>query len=475
MKPSVSANKVRDGGRHRVRINIHSLAFKWIATLIATSLVGVIAVAVLGSRATVTEYARFRVDQARETFLANAANYFRERGSWDGFQIWLIGSQLPPNIPSPDFIPPDLFTLIDARGNVIMGQGGGQNHLIPSPVVLPLEPNGVPVLVDSVRVGTVFVSMPPPELDPIELRFIDRANQAFLFSGLGAVAFALIVGAIFSRQILRPLNVLTRAIEAMKGGDLNQTVPIRARDEVGMLAAAFNQMSRELNRAIHLRRRMTADIAHDLRTPLMVISGYLEALQDGTLPPTANRFTVMTQEVNQLKRLIEDLRTLSLADAGELRLNRTEAAIAPLLIQIQQAFAPTAPDLHLIVRADPELPPLCIDRERMVQVLGNLMSNAIRHTPANGSITLSAKRNDATTRIEVHDTGVGIPAGDLENIFERSYRVEAAREQIEGESGLGLAIARSIIEAHGGTIRAVSQVGAGTTIVIDLPDWTTNK
>jgi signal transduction histidine kinase len=294
---------------------------------------------------------------------------------------------------------------------------------------------------------------------------------SLLAGTLGASLIALLIGILLSKHFLSPLAELTKAISAMKQGNLSQQVPVRTHDELGKLARAFNQMSAELHRSNQLRKQMTADIAHDLRTPLMVISGYLEALQDGTLQPTAERFDLMNQEAIVLKRLIDDLRTLSLADAGELKLVRLPVQPRELLEQVQQSFEPIAVEqqVKLCVEADDRLPAIQIDRERMVQVLENLVSNALRYTPADGLITLRANQQQDSVRLVVTDTGDGIPQDQLQNIFERFYRIEESRTQNNGESGLGLAIAKSIIEAHHGTIAAVSQVGAGTSIMINLP------
>jgi signal transduction histidine kinase len=282
---------------------------------------------------------------------------------------------------------------------------------------------------------------------------------------------ALLIGIVLSRQFLRPLSELQKAISAMRQGNLNQQVQVRTQDEIGELAAAFNQMSAKIHHANQLRQQMTADIAHDLRTPLLVIAGYLEALVDGTLKPTPARFKAMQDEATLLKRLVEDLRTLSLADAGELRLILQAIAPSELLEQVKQSFEPIAEQqqISLSVQTDAGLSDLSIDRERMVQVLANLVTNALRYTPEGGVITLLARKHQSGVQLVVTDTGAGIAEDKLPNIFERFYRVEESRTQSEGESGLGLAIAKSIVEAHGGSITTTSRLGEGTSMVITLP------
>jgi signal transduction histidine kinase len=259
----------------------------------------------------------------------------------------------------------------------------------------------------------------------------------------------------------------------MAQGDLGQQVAVRSQDELGDLANAFNQMSHDLAQATEARRQMTADVAHDLRTPLTVLMGYTEPLQEGKLKGTPELYAVMHDEVLHLKHLIEDLRTLSLADAGELRLYRRPVDTKALLERTGLAFMALAEQkgVRLHVEAADNLPLLNVDVERTTQLLKNLVSNALRHTPAGGEIVLSAEFDAAAHRIHlaVQDTGVGIAPDALPHIFDRFYRADKSRERTEGESGLGLAIAKSIVRAHGGTIKAESAPEEGTTFTISLP------
>jgi signal transduction histidine kinase len=232
-------------------------------------------------------------------------------------------------------------------------------------------------------------------------------------------------------------------------------------------------MSADLSHADEVQRQMTADIAHELRSPLTVITGYLEGLRDGVIKPSPARFAALYDEAQQLTRLVEDLRTLSLADAGRLSLARQRIAAAALLARVVAALAHRAAQAGIelqICPGDAGTPDVDVDPERILQVLANLVSNALRHTPAGGAITLSATRHDASVLIQVADTGQGIPADVLPHVFERFYRGEASRSQQGEESGLGLAIARSIVEIHGGTIAAASAgPGQGASFTVRLP------
>jgi len=438
---------------------MRSLTFKWIATLLITSLVGVVLVGLFAYRTTISGYDQLRVEQSRTNFINQVTTYYQEHQNWNGIEEY-FRSNHPSN-------GPQLFALADNQGVIV--SGFGPFHMSEQMTAQQIE-QGTAVTVDGERVGTALLAMPPPNLDPREQSYINNTNQALLIGAIGAAALGLLIGILLSRQFLHPLTELTSAIRAMKQGDLNQQVQVRTRDELGDLATTFNQMSAEIHRVNQQRRQMTADIAHDLRTPLMVISGYLEALRDGTLPPTPERFDAMNVETLQLKRLVEDLRTLSLADAGELKLVYQTVQPGELLAQVKQSFEPLADEHKVALNVDVQqgLPNLRIDPERMVQVIANLVTNALRYTPVGGTVTLQARQNKDSIQLAVKDTGTGIPADKLPNIFERFYRIEESRQQNEGESGLGLAIAKSIVEAHHGTIAAESTVGVGTSVIITL-------
>ncbi|MEO8611482.1 MAG: ATP-binding protein [Chloroflexota bacterium] len=443
---------------------MRSLTVRWILTLLVTSLVGVFLVGLFAYRTTITQFDRLRLEQAQSAFVENVTAYYQTNQSWEGIQDWLLEKQSAFRTP---YKTPQLFALADTNGKVVAGFGPFQNdQLIPADELQ----TGVSVLLDGQQIGTAILAVPPPDLDPRERGYISNTNQALLFGAVGAVSLALFLGIVLSRHFLRPLSELTSAITAMRQGDLNQQVQVRTRDELGTLAQTFNEMSAQIHHANQLRQQMTADIAHDLRTPLMVISGYLEALRDGTFEPTPERFDAMNRETTLLKRLVEDLRTLSLADAGELKLLRQSVQPQELLQQVKQAFEPIADEQHvaLHVQTDSNLPELYVDRERMIQVLANLVSNALHYTSAGGSVTLSARQDQGKVQLAVKDTGSGIPEDKLPNIFERFYRIEESRSQNQGETGLGLAIAKSIVEAHQGTISAESQLGNGTAMTITL-------
>jgi two-component system sensor histidine kinase BaeS len=281
-----------------------------------------------------------------------------------------------------------------------------------------------------------------------------------------------------ARTLTRPLRELTAATSAMAAGNLNQRVTVRSKDEIGRLAASFNQMSSDLARASQTRKQMTADLAHDLRTPLTILRGYAEGLKEGRLQGTPTLYGIMHGEIEHLQRLVEDLRVLSLADAGELSLNRRSVDPAALLercglAHFQQAVEAASPwSVRLRVDAAPDLPSILVDTDRMAQVLNNLVTNALKHTSA-GEVALSASAQGGRVLLSVRDSGEGIAPEHLPYVFDRFYRADSSRQRAESQeavsSGLGLAIAKAIVEAHGGSMSVESTVGVGSTFTVSLP------
>lgn len=282
----------------------------------------------------------------------------------------------------------------------------------------------------------------------------------------------LFVGSLQARRIVAPVRALADAARRVAGGEFAQ-MPVTSRDELGEMAVAFNTMAAELKRQHTLRRRAMADIAHELRTPLTVLQIDLESIEDGLTEPTAEVVARLQGEVALLNRLVEDLRMLSLAEAGELHLEVRPVAVGPLVQSVLERVRGAAQEkgVGLTGEIGERLPPVAGDALRLSQVLFNLLSNAVRHTPPGGQIVVAAHQVDGRqVRISVQDTGEGIPAGDLPHVFERFYRADSARSRdTGGGSGLGLAIARSLVEAHGGRIWAESVEGAGSTFALVLP------
>lgn len=295
----------------------------------------------------------------------------------------------------------------------------------------------------------------------------------------GAVSAVLVLAgvllglaAFFSRRISAPISRLTIAARTMAAGDLNVRVAGNRVREINDLAEAFNSMAGAISAADGQRRQLTADVAHELRTPLSIIKGRLEGIQDGVYPATPEQITLLLNETALLERMIEDLRILAQADAGQLSLYIEQVQPAGLLQAVARSFAIDAQlaGVAIQVEAPEDLPELAIDPQRISQVLGNLVSNALRHTPQGGTVTLRAwtePADGATINISVGDTGVGIAPENLLYIFDRFWKADKARSR-SGGAGLGLAISRRIVEAHGGRIWAESVPKQGATVTFAL-------
>jgi len=292
-----------------------------------------------------------------------------------------------------------------------------------------------------------------------------------LIAVLVIMGLSLMVGLVLSRGISRPLVELAKATQAVAAGDLSTRVPTHSPGEIGELAAAFNQMTQDLAQADKLRRNLTADVAHELRTPISVVRGKVEGILDGVYPATSEHLEPVLEEIKLLTQLVEDLGMLALAEAGQLALERQATNLGDLLQDAQVNFSPQAADRGVTLTLDlpTELPKVMVDRRRIAQVLGNLLTNALRHTPGGGYVTLSAAASERMVKVTVADTGKGIPSEDLPYIFERFWRGDKSRSRAAGGTGLGLAIAKQLVEVHGGTISVESTPGQGSTFWFTLP------
>ncbi len=444
---------------------MRSLSVKLTLAFLIVSLAGVLLVASFVWFSTGSQFDQFLVDRAEAEFVSFAENYYAVNGTWNGIaQSWQEGRAIHAR---DNGGPPPVLALADGNNQIVMT--GGRYRL--GDVVSGRDINqGIAITINNQRVGTVIHTGSPPVRDALEQQFLVKTNWALVYAALGAAMIAVGLGALLARTITKPVRELTTAAHAMAKGQLKQRVVVRSQDELGELTSTFNQMSADLERANALRRQMTADIAHDLRTPLTVISGYLEALRDGKLRPTPERFDTLYGEARMLQRLVDDLRTLSLADAGELAIQRQRAQPVELLQSVATAFEHQAAqrNIRLIVDIAAEVAAIAVDSERITQVLGNLVSNALRYTPDNGEIRLAARSQQGQVFLSVQDNGAGILPDILPHVFDRFYRGDESRQG--DESGLGLAIAKAIVELHGGKISAASAgAGKGATFTIQLP------
>ena len=445
---------------------MRSISFKMILAFLGTGLISIILLALLARWNTRSEFIRFVSDQYELDLAAGLSEHFQTHGSWDGVETFFLPADNNPTVDRQAHTPP--FILTDTYGLILVTNGHYEAGKIMSAEELE---TGTPIEVDGKTVG-LLVPMPLPfEGNPREDEFIQRTNQTLLYGAGGAALVALLLGIFLSRTISRPIRELTRATHAIAQGDLQQTVNVHSQDELGELATAFNKMSAELSRSINARKQMTADIAHELRTPLSLILGHAEAVHDGVLQPTHENFEIIRDEATRLEHLVDDLRTLSLADAGELSIQPQTISPARLLEEVATLYRFQTRTKDLTLDLDISAPPADIEADpvRLTQVLTNILDNAVRHTPAGGHITLATRATQDGVELLVRDTGPGLSPENLERIFDRFYRADQSRNRDQGGSGLGMAIARSIILAHGGQIRVESEPGKGLTVIITLP------
>lgn len=388
------------------------------------------------------------------------SQYYHLQRSWEGIQPFveqwgnLYGWQI---------------ILTDKQGEVVADSEGellGEQYHPDSPgrVIFPPWAEGA--------IGTLYINRGAPGVDISSLAILyNSVGRFFLWGGLVAVAIALLLTFFLSRRILAPVKALTSAAKRLGRGDFSQRVKVKDKSELGELAQSFNTMASDLERAEKLRQNMVADVAHELRTPLSNLRGYLEALHDGVIKPDAKTIRSLGEEAALLSRLVDDLQELSLAEAGKLKLNCQTEDIAALINQTVKAGQGQAAAKGVSVTVDlpGKLPPVDIDSHRISQVLRNLLENAIAHTAKEGSVIVAAKQQGKWLKISVTDTGEGIPAQDLPNIFERFYRVDKSRARATGGSGLGLTIAKRLVEAHGGKIEARSKLGKGSRFSFTIP------
>jgi signal transduction histidine kinase len=324
--------------------------------------------------------------------------------------------------------------------------------------------------------GIVYVLRPVPDRGPIAaaaatVRFLRSYWWQLLLGGAIAAGIALLLVRWLARGMTKPLRDMANASRRMARGDYTQRVETNSRDEVGALAEAFNRMSADLESLDRLRRELVANVSHELKTPISALRAHLENLLDGIEHPDPQVLQVMLQQSERLSRLVDQLLDLSRLESGDVPLEREVLPLPPLVDRVVSEIGVSRSERGVHVRNDlpPELPAVWGDAERVHQVLFNLLDNAVRFAPEGGEVVVSASRRNGSCTVAVRDDGPGIAAEHLPRLFERFYRVDTARSRDDGGTGIGLAIARSVVEAHGGRIWAESDPGTGSVFSFELP------
>jgi len=461
--------------------------------MVFLALLATLVTAFLAQRAIITSFDYYvdrNLSYRLERIRANLTEYYVDRGSWEGVQSVFDNSQPRANgvtLGHGRFgqrSPWAGHGMIGPGSGLMMGPGGGDVLLVDLSGKVIAATNsdylgksvpevsikqGAPVNINESTVGSlVMVNTHHGEW---ESEFINSVNKANLWAAAVALIIALILGVIISKHLTRPLSMLSGAARRLAGRDLGHRVPVVTRDEIGELAKSFNLMAESLERNERLRRNLIADTAHELRTPLAILRGNLESLQEGVIDASPEVVISLHDEVMRISRLVNELQDISLADAGELRLSRRKASVEELIEKVAITFSGEAKykNVTFSVSVPAGLPTVCVDQDRIIQVLLNILGNALRYTQSGGKVILSAGLEGHDVVFSVKDTGIGIAPEDVTNIFERFYRSEQSRSRSGGGTGLGLAIAKGLVEAHGGRIWAESKVNEGSRFSFTVP------
>jgi Signal transduction histidine kinase len=455
----------------------HSLKGKLILSYLAVALVTIAIVVIVTQVSSNQSLMDMFTDQQVAQLSDSVSAYYTSNASLDGFLDYYLNTQFsaPPQQNPGNFTqapgrgtPRGIAGLADASGRAILPSFGYDiGEMIPAERLKDAE---------TVRVNGEVVAyilrdpVSKTDLKPEEQRYIQSTRLAIGLAALVGVGTAVLLGVLLAGGINKPVRKLTEASARMAQGELGKQLPVTSQDELGQLTRSFNQMSADLARGDAERKRLTADITHDLSTPLQIISGYVEMLEDGEVQMTPERLGIIKTEIEHLRRLVGDLTTLSQAEAGGLDIQKSLLDPAQLLETIYATYLPIAARQGVALGLEAPIPvcPVEVDEGRMLQVLKNLLENALRYTPAGGSIRLRVEQ-DEKVRLMVIDSGAGIDAEDLPYIFERFYQADKARPANRGKMGLGLAICKALTTAQGCSIEARSGgKDQGTTIVVSI-------
>ena len=470
-----------------------SLRWKLGGALLLVVLVSVGIMAFLTNQNTTTQFQQYIQTGStayNQRVVNNLEQYYAQGQSWSGVQEILLASLRTAG---------DRLVLADKSGKIV---GDTANQAVGKTAVSLGISEGNLIQAGGQTVGTLYLdlsgmmgsgrgymggrgmmsgsSLPITAaadiVQPAEGAFLSRINNYLWIAAIIAVAIALLLGFFITRQITRPIRSLATGAAHISSGDLGYRVKIHANDEMGKLAESFNDMAQKLDDSEQSRRRLVSDVAHELRTPLTIIQGTVDGIADGVFQPDRKHLDSIREQTLLLTHLVNDLRDLSLAESGQLKLERLSTDMLDLIQRKIAQFEVNArqKNIRLKLENQSSIAPIDIDAKRIEQVMGNLLSNAIRHTPEAGQITIAMRTQGSTSGgrelvVSVVDTGEGIPAENLPHVFERFYRVENSRSRSEGGVGLGLAIVKQMVQAHGGRVWVESLSGQGSTFYFSLP------
>jgi two-component system sensor histidine kinase BaeS len=457
------------------------MRIRLIASFIFVMVVSIASVTIIARRSTVREVQAFMFRGTMtelDTLASDLEAYYQANGSWQGITGLLpgAGQGLRRGQSGQAGMVMGMMTqrlrLANAAGEVIADTSGAD---VGNMLNTTERSAAQPLRVNGRLVGYLLLEGGMGLNDTNAAFLFTRINRAALIAALIAGGIALVLALVLSDRLIQPIRRLTQAAARLAQGDLSHRVPVQGNDELAKLGVSFNYMADSLQQAEEARRAMTADIAHELRTPLAVQRAHLEALQDGIFDPTQENIQSVLDQNLLLTRLVDDLRTLALADAGQLQLEKTPVDFAALVQRIVERFTPQAAKLQveLVLTVPTQIqtapPVLNLDAGRIEQIIGNILSNALRYSPEGSQIKIDLLRSATSVQVRIQDGGPGIPPEALEHIFERFYRADRARSRAEGGSGLGLAIAKELAEMHGGTLNAANAPEGGAIFILSLP------
>ena len=399
--------------------------------------------------------------------------YYVEHKSLEGLQHYIsLGPRMMGNRGGQrGFAFNEQVIVISKEGKIVLDTlGSSQGENADNKLLNEAEP----IIVNGETIGKIAIRVIPPRgVLSLEEQFITSVYRGFVWGGLAASLFAILLGIFFANSLVRPIQKLTEVVKDFAQGKWSKKAPIESMDEIGALANTFNQMADELDRSIKVKKQMVADVSHELRTPITILRGNLESIQAGVKKPTDQLILSMTDEVLRLSRLVGELQQLSLLDNNSLPINKKRVDLIALIQRVYEILLVEAQSKKINFKYHyiKEYLYLEADEDKIAQVIINLVTNALRHTPAEGQIMVRVEEDTEKdlAKIKIIDQGPGIPKEQLQNIFERFYRIDEARNREHGGMGLGLAISKGIIEAHGGQIKVESNQPTGSIFVIEIP------
>jgi two-component system OmpR family sensor kinase/two-component system sensor histidine kinase BaeS len=391
-------------------------------------------------------------------------SHYLENGGWQGLELDTFEPELLPFERAHRWW--SGVYVLDQNGNLLLDEGQANTGLVGQPFQLDSDLRVYPIIVNKIEVGQIAIRADEFGVARYFLDVLAPLVMLSIFGGLLTIIF----GMLLTRRVVYPLAEVIAASQAVTRGDLSARVEVGGSSDIRDLTDNFNRMADSLEQNETQRRNLMADVAHELRTPLTVMRGKLEGILDGVYPPDENHIAPVLEETYLLERLVEDLRLLTLAESRQIHFEMKEVDLDSLVGRIVPLFEAQASEkgITLLAQTTPGLPAVLADPQRLEQVIGNLVSNSLRHVPEGGKVIIETGKTASGLRVSVRDDGPGVPEADIPHLFERFWRGEKSRSRSLGGAGLGLAIAKQLVEAQGGQIGAKNCPEGGLEVVCEF-------